>query len=153
MRKLLGPDGEIDLNALPLDGLLRQAMEGGERAWPAVRLLQTMHRGGRTEAGVFLLGLLAASGEDWKRREKLVESLDGFHHPGCVHYLVGELRRVKGSNSTRGYLNAILRVLERMPAELVKDELFELANDPGLSRRMRQKAEQAFWAVVMRDGG
>lgn len=141
---------KIDLATLPLEGLLRQAMGEGETASAAVNLLGLLQRLGRGEAGIFLLGLLAAAGEDWKRREELVRALDGFHTPGYASFLYDEFRRVKGSNATRRYLNAVLKALEQMPTELVKDKLGALAEDPCLSPRMRQKAAQAYWRVVFR---
>jgi len=136
---------------LPLDVLARQAVGDDPKLVDAgIGVLEILHRHGRAEAGVFLVGLLACSGDDWKRRERVVRALRGFAHPGLVQFLCDELRRVKGSNKTRRYLNAILEVLQSMPAELVRDALWELAEDRSLSRRMRQKAEQAFWAVVVR---
>ncbi len=150
MRHWISPEGEIDLAALPLDSVFRQALAGGEGARAAISFLGVIHRHGRPEAGVFLLGLLASAGEDWHLREELVRALDGFHTPGCVQFLCEELRHRKANNANRRYLNAILKVLEGMPAELVEERLTALVEDPALSRRMRQKVDQVLWRVLLR---
>ncbi len=133
-------NGRIKLTSLPLDGTLKQALEGGEHSlWDAVSFLQLVHRAGRPEAGVFLMGLLAYSGNDWKQREMIVDKLSGFDTQGCADFLMAELRRVPGSNSTRGYLNAILKVLGSMPIKLTHSGLRDLVSDPRFSYKMRNK--------------
>lgn len=133
-------EGYLDLTRLPLDSLLRQALSSDpQEAGRAWRTLGSMQQSGRREAGVFLLGLLACLPDAWDRRTVLVECLRGFREPGCVAYLLGELKRVKGSNTTRRYLDAVLETLASLPRELVEDGLGELLEGPGFSPRMRAK--------------
>ncbi len=133
-------EGYLDLARLPIDSLLRQALsDDAHEAEAAWRTLGSMQRSGRREAGLFLLGLLACLPDEWQQRIVVVECLKGFREPGCVAYLLGELKRVKGSNTTRRYLNTVLETLASLPRELVQDGLWELLDEPGFSPRMRAK--------------
>ena len=53
--------------------------------------------------------------------------------------LFAELKRVKSSNTTRRYLTTIIKVLARMPSELVLDGFEMLASDTSFSPKMRAK--------------
>lgn len=133
-----------DVTKLPTDNVLRQAMAEIEDEFRgALSVLQTMHRAGREEAGIFLLGLLAHSSDDWKRRVEIVHRLEGFNTRGCADFLFDELKRVKGNNITRGYLAVILDVLAAMPRELVQTGLLTMIADAGFSRRMRDRLTEA----------
>ena len=105
-----------------------------------------MHRAGRRDAGIFLLGLLAHSGDNWRVRTTIVERLEGFNTKGCADFLIGELRRVKGDNTTRRYLAAVLDVLAGMPLELIQSGLCALIADGVSSQRMRDR----FMEVLVR---
>lgn len=133
-------DGYLDLTRFPIDDLLRRAMSTeAEEARNALSVLRAMLSHGRTEAGLFLLGLLMNAPDDWERRRVIVEALRGFHTPGCRDLLFSELRRVKGSNATRRYLTAVLETLAEMPRDLVEREFAELLRSTAFSPRMRAK--------------
>ena len=122
----LSPKG-IDCAKVHIDTVIKQAMAGSEGEFSgALEVLQVMHRTGRSEAGIFLLGLLAHSGDDWKRRTEIVERLEGFTTPECAHYLFGELERVKSNNNTRRYLVTVLKALAAMPRQVVQSRLLHL---------------------------
>lgn len=99
------------------------------------------HASGRAqgEAGIFLVGLLAHSDDDWKTRTQVVKRLEGFNTKGCAEYLFGELKRVKSNNITRGYLGAVLDALAAMPLELTRSELLALTADNSFSQHMRAR--------------
>jgi hypothetical protein len=105
--------------------------------------LRLMYGSGRKEAGVFLMGLLAASDENWDRRLTIVEALRDVQTDACAHLLFAELRRVKSSNTTRRYLDGVIRSLVAMPAELVEEEFIALAEDRSFSHKMRSKFKAA----------
>lgn len=133
-------EGYLDLTRLPLDSLVRQALSSDpQEAGRAWRTLGSMQQSGCREAGVFLLGLLACLPDAWDRRTVLVKCLKGFREPGCVAYLFGELKRVKGSNTTRRYLDAVLETLASLPRELVEEGFEELIEESGFSPLMRVK--------------
>lgn len=70
---------------------------------------------GRSEAGVYLTGLLRYHATDLTRLELVAEQLGHFCHESSAEALLAEVRRVKSSNTTRRYLDRVLRSLERFP--------------------------------------
>lgn len=141
----------MDLTKFPLDDILRRAVgENEEEFRGAWGIPETMQQLGRIEAGVFLLGLLACSGDDWKRREEIVERLKGFNTEGCADFLFSELKRVKSNNTTRRYLDGILEVLAIMPLKMIQARFVWLADDTGLSQRMRSKFADTLWKASRR---
>ena len=56
--------------------------------------------------------------------------------------LFGELKRVRNTNSTRGYLGAVVGVPADMPPALVRPGFEELTRDTTLWLRMRAKFGQ-----------
>ena len=95
--------------------------------------------GGRVEAGVFLLGLLRQYPEDYGRLTLIAEALRWFPSVATVGALASELRRVKGSSFTRGYLRRIISTLEQLPAQLVEEQIQELSTDQQVGARFRQR--------------
>ncbi|HEV2394758.1 MAG TPA: hypothetical protein VG146_20595 [Verrucomicrobiae bacterium] len=137
-------EGSLDAAKFPIDGILQQAVESDQRKFESgVAILRLMHGSGRKEAGVFLMGLLAASDENWERRLTIVEALRDVQTEACARLLFTELRRVKSSNTTRQYLSGIIKSLAAMPAELVEEEFLALAMDSSFSHRMRSKFKEA----------
>ena len=141
-------DGSLDLTRFPIDGVLKQALSNDDQEFrTGLNLLMSMSGYGRTEAGVFLMGLLVVSDDDWERRITIVEALQGINTKPCADLLFGELRRVKSSNTTRRYLAAIIKVLAAMPTELTEAGFESLAQDKSFSQKMRDK----FQAVLRQD--
>jgi hypothetical protein len=97
-----------------------------------------MSHAGRVEAGVFLLGLLTQYPDDYARLTLIADALWSFPTSATVDALAAELRRVKGSSSTRGYLRRIIKTLELLPAQLVEEQVRELSSDPQVGARFRQ---------------
>lgn len=114
----------------------------------ACRTLATMLSHGRTEAGIYLLGLLRYYQDDLSTLGTVVEGLGQFRDPRCAAALFDELRRVPSSNKTRGYLNIVISALLRFPAEMVQDGFRALSKDSTFSYRMRAKFKQAAEPVV-----
>jgi len=137
-------NGCLDPGKFPIEGVLQQALEADPRAFHSgVKMLEMMYGHGRKEAGVFLLGLLAASDDEWERREIIVDALGQVRTAACARLLFAELRRVESSNTTRRYLNAVIERLAAMSPELVDDGFDALAHDPSFSYRMRSKFKEA----------
>src|SRR5689334_2017939 len=137
-------EGYLDPAKFPTDGVLKQAISHDPSEFcSGLTMLRCMWAHGRTEAGVFLLGLLLTCDDTWDRRIAIVEALTAVETRPCADLLFGELRRVRGSNSTRRYLGAVLKALADMPPELVRDGFAELAADPSFSPKMRAKFKAA----------
>ena len=97
-----------------------------------------MCNAGRAEAGIFLLGLLQLHRDDYARLTVIVDALWSFKTAATVDALAAELRRVKGSSATRGYLRSIIKMLGLFPAQLVEEKIYELSSDPQVGARFRQ---------------
>jgi len=133
-------DGTLDLAELPIDATLKQTLSGDiDRFRSGCVLLGSMASGSRPEAGVHLIGLLRYYASDLERLEIVAEQLVHFRHESSAHALLGEIRRVKSSNSTRRYLDQVLRSLAHLPRHLVDPGLQDLADDTSFSPKMRAK--------------
>ena len=133
-------EGFFDPAKYPIDGILRQAIGNDARQFhSALAMLQSMYDHGRKEAGIFLMGLLLTCEDKWEQRIEIVEALKVVETQACVDLLFRELKRVKSSNTTRRYLTAIIRVLAKMPSELVLPGFSSLTNDNFFTSKMRNK--------------
>ncbi len=132
--------GDLDLRKFPIDSVLQQALQPDSECFrSACTVLGSMCARGRVEAGVYLLGLLEFYRDELDRLGPIVENLGHFHTPTALKALLGELKRVKGSNSTRRYLDLVLRSLSGFPPDMACEPIGALAADTSLSPRMRQK--------------
>ena len=132
-------DGSLDLRWFPIDSVLKQALAENDQDFrTGCTLLGSTQSYGRTEAGVFLLGLLKYWQDDLARLAIVAEKLCFFHSAACADALLSELRRVRSSNTTRGYVNTILKSLSLFPVELVAVGLEALAEDSSFSYKMRR---------------
>ncbi|MEE9282357.1 MAG: hypothetical protein V3V67_19510 [Myxococcota bacterium] len=138
-------DGYFDMLKFPLDDILKDAVgPHRNRVENSLRFLGSASSSGRTEAGVFLMGLLTSLPEDdWELRIQTVQALRFAPTDRCAALLFGEIRRVRSSNTTRRYIAALLDVLESFPEELVCDEFEALAADKSFSYKMRKKFRHA----------
>ena len=148
----LTKDDYLDMAQVSLEHNYRAAVStnAGE-VRNALRVLQMATQHGRADASVFLMGLIGIlPADNWELRAATVEALRYTRTETCVGLLVSELRRVKGSNSTRRYLAKILDVLGEFPASLIRHELAALAEEPTVSPKMRRKLFDVAWQA--RDG-
>ena len=133
-------EGTLDLAELPIDGILKQAIDPEfERFRSACTLLGSMAGAGRREAGLYLIGLLGFYPSDLQRLEVIAGQLGHFPHESSANALLAEIRRVRSSNTTRRYLDRLLRSLADLPLHLVKSGLEILAEDTSFSSNMRTK--------------
>ena len=145
-KKLLGnvpwitKDGNFDLTRFPIDNVLKQALSQDDQEFrTGLNLLASMSDLGRTEAGVFLLGLLVNSDDKWEKRITIVEAMKFIKTKPCANLLFSELKRVKSSNTTRTYLATVIKVLSAMPSELIEAGFRTFAEDNSFSPKMREK--------------
>jgi hypothetical protein len=145
-KKLLGnvpwltKEGYFDPGQFPIDSVLKQAVSDDDQEFrTGLNILSSMYGHGRTEAGVFLLGVLVNCKDNWEKRIRIVEAMNGVHTKPCADLLFGELKRVKSSNTTRRYLGEVIKVLSSMPPELTEEGFEALAEDKSFSPKMRDK--------------
>jgi hypothetical protein len=137
---LITKEGYVDPAQFPIDSVLKQALSDDDQEFrTGLNMLRSMYGHGRTEAGVFLLGMFVNCEDNWETRIRIVEVLTGIHTKPCVDLLFGELRRVKSSNTTRRYVEEVIKALSSMPSELIKEGFETLAEDRSFSPKMRDK--------------
>jgi hypothetical protein len=160
IKKLLGnvpwitKEGNFDLAQFPIDGVLKQALSEDDQEFrTGLSMLSSMCRHGRTEAGVFLMGVLLNCEDHWEKRIRIVESMKFIKTEPCADLLFSELKRVKSSNTTRRYLGAVIKVLSDMPSELVENGFQTLAEDRSFSPKMREKFRAAWEKRFFEDHG
>ena len=133
-------EGDFNPAQFPIDSVLKQAISDNEQEFRAgLNILSSMYGYGRTEAGVFLLGVLVNCEDNWEKRIRIVEAMNRVHTKPCADLLFGELKRVKSSNTTRRYLGEVIKVLSSMPSELTEEGFEALAEDKSFSPKMRDK--------------
>jgi len=65
-------EGFLDPAQFPIDSVLKQALSDDDRQLRSgLNMLSSMYGHGRTEAGVFLLGLLVNCDDNWEKRIKI----------------------------------------------------------------------------------
>jgi hypothetical protein len=145
-------EGYFDPAQFPIDSVLKQALSDDDQEFrTGLNLLRSMYGHGRTEAGVFLLGVLVNCEDIWEKRITIVEAMTGMHTKPCARLLFGELKRVKSSNTTRRYLGAVIKVLSYMPLELIEEGFETLAEDRSFSPKMRDKFRAVLEERVFED--
>jgi hypothetical protein len=138
-------DGHFNPAQFPIDGVLKQALSDDDQEFrTGLNVLRSMYGHGRTEAGVFLMGVLVNCEDNWEKRIGIVEAMTGINTKACADLLFGELKRVKSSNTTRRYLGTVIKVLSSMPAELVEEGFEILAEDGSFTPKMRDKFRAVF---------
>ncbi len=147
-------EGYFDPGKFPIDGALKQALSDDHQEFRSgLNLLASMYGHGRTEAGIFLMGLLVNSDDNWEKRISIVEAMRGIETKPCANLLFGELKRVKSSNTTRRYLGAVIKALSTMPSELVEEGFEALAEDKLFSPKMRDKFRAVLEKRFLEDYG
>ena len=133
-------DGNLDLTRFPIDNVLKQALSQDDQEFKTgLNVLSSMCGFGRTEAGVYLMGVLLNCDDNWEKRITIMEAMKFVHTKPCANLLFCELKRVKSSNTTRRYLGAVIKVLSSMPSELVEEGFETLAEDRSFTAKMRDK--------------
>jgi len=146
-------DGYLDLSKFPIDSTLAQAVgDDEERFHEACRMLVSMVYAGRTEAAVFLYGLLRFCGDSRIKKESVVKALGAVATQQSADLLFEEFKRTGSSNSTRSYLTILLKVLRGFPSGLVRDGFEGLLADSRWSYKMRRKFATALEEMECRDG-
>ncbi len=106
----------------------------------ACRILGSMVNEKRTDAGIFLLGLIVYyKKKDIKRLEVIVENLKYFENTVCSDFLFEEIINTESNNKNRIYINTIIDILSRFKPEMVIDRFYEFSIDKRFSYKMRNK--------------
>jgi hypothetical protein len=98
-----------------------------------------MYSAGRAEAAVFLYGLFTLHGNDRTRKEPIIHALGHIKTAEAADLLFRELNQTESSNSTRAYIDTILKNLRYFPLHIVEDGFDSLLKDSRWSYRMKHK--------------
>lgn len=144
LRKLNVPwitqDGCIDLTKIPIESTLKESLGHDlDRFSGACRMLSSMAYAGREDAVVFLYGLLVYYGDDITMKAEVVDALGLVKTHQTAGLLFKELHNTTSSNSTRRYIDCILRALEGFPLESIEEGLEALLSDSKWSYRMKSR--------------
>jgi hypothetical protein len=160
LKKFLGDvpwitkNGNLDLTRFPIDNILKQALSEDDQEFKTgLSVLSSMCGYGRTEAGVFLMGVLLNCDDNWEKRISIVEAMRGIDTKPCADLLFNELKRVKSSNTTRRYLATVIKLLSSMPSELTEESFEALAEDKSFSPKMRDKFRAVLEKQSFEDSG
>jgi hypothetical protein len=134
---------DIDLTRASISRNIQDALSGDSSvASQSCRVLGFLADHGRTDALVFLLGMLSYHRGDLKRLQPVVEALAHCFSPVVAEALFNEIARLPSSNQTRRYLNLVIETLSWFPNELVEDRFCSLADDRAFSPKMRVKFQE-----------
>ena len=144
-------DGYLDLTKYPIDSILKQSLSKEERSFrSACNLLASMYSAGRTEAAVLLYGLFILNQNDMARKELIIEAIKHINTPEAASLLFTELNQIESSNSTRVYIDTILKSLSYFPVDLVEDGFESLLNDARWSYKMKRKFREILDGIKYR---
>jgi len=141
-------EGYLDLTKFPIDSILKQSLSKDLKEFRSSCItLSSMSSRNRLEAQIYLIGLFEYFSENLDKLTIIVEnlSLADTKNKKYAELLFRELKRIKSSNSTRKYLNAILKKLSDFPLEIIEDGFNELINNDTFSYRMKNKFKEILY--------
>ena len=101
-----------------------------------------MYNEGKKEAAIFLYGLVAQNYSNITRKEIIIKSFKHIETKEAAEILFNELNNIVSDNTTRRYIDEILKVLKHYPNEMIKDGFESLLHDKKWSIRMKRKFEE-----------
>ena len=145
-------EGYLDLTKFPMDSILTQAVGNKEEELrSACQILGSMAQEGRTEAAVFLYGLVRFCDKDLVKKGFVIKALRDVPAPQTAEILFEELNRIESSNTTRIYINTILDTIKSLPLDLVERDLEKLKADSRWSYKMKEKFNRVLHEIRHRN--
>lgn len=133
-------DGYLDLKKVPIETTLRQAASKNDEEYcAACGMLISLCAHEREEVIIFTFGLLEYYSGNIQRKEQLIKALGFVKTKKSADLLFKELNTTPSSNSTRGYLNTVLKTLSHLPLEIIESGFKNLLADKKWTYRMRDK--------------
>jgi len=132
----------IDLKELPMEAALHNIMDGspGDLRDRCSALL-AMYRAGKKEVPIFLYGLMAYNYKNIERKEIIVEALENIQTKEWANVLFNELRNIESNNSTRRYIDVILKSISKFPLDMVREDMETLLKDKKWTYKMKKRFE------------
>ena len=147
MKKLNVPwtrnDGGIDFKKIPIEAALHNVIDGNDDELRGrCGVLAFMYNEGKKEAAIFLYGLIAQNYNNIARKEIIIKSYKDIETKEAAEILFRELKYIVSDNTTRRYIDEILKVLKNYPTEIIKDGFESLLRDKKWSIKMKRKFEE-----------
>ena len=140
----------FDLKELPIEVALHNVIDGTDgELKDRCGALMAMYRAGKKEVPVFLYGLMAYNYDNIARKGIIVEALDNITAKEWAHILFNELRSIESNNSTRVYIDTILRSINRFPLDMIRKDLETLLKDKKWSYKMKSKFENILLRKIL----
>ena len=132
----------FDLKELPMEVALHNIIDGtdGDLRDRCGALL-AMYRAGKKEVPIFLYGLMAYNYRNIARKEIIVQALENLETKEWANILFNELRYIESNNSTRSYIDAIVKSISKFPLDMIRKDMETLLNDKKWSYKMKKKFE------------
>jgi len=120
----------FDLKELPMEVALHNIIDGtdGDLRDRCGALL-AMYRAGKKEVPIFLYGLMAYNYRNIARKEIIVQALENLETKEWANILFNELRYIESNNSTRSYIDAIVKSISKFPLDMIRKDMETLLND------------------------
>jgi hypothetical protein len=131
---------EFDLKKIPIEAALHNIIDGADSELRGrCGVLIAMYDAGKKEAAIFLFGLMAHNYTNMARKEIIVKALGNIETKECANILFRELRDIESNNSTRGYIDTVLKSISRLPLDMISEGIKSLLNDKKWSYKMKAK--------------
>ena len=136
-------DGGIDFKKIPIEAALNNVIDGNnDELRGRCGVLAFMYNEGKKEAAIFLYGLIAQNYNNIARKEIIIKSLKDIETKEAAEILFNELKYIVSDNTTRGYIDEILKALKHYPTEIIKNGFESLLRDKKWSIKMKRKFEE-----------
>jgi hypothetical protein len=130
----------FDYSKYPIENLAKDVLsQDDEKFRNAVRMIIQMSIVNREDALIVLFGLFEYYKNDIKKLETIANNLVVINNSKFVDLLFNQINNTKSTNTTRIYLNLIIKSLSRYPPELVLEGFEKLLENKSFSYRMRIK--------------
>ena len=133
----------FDLKELPMEVALHNIIDGTDGDLKdRCGALMAMYRAGKKEVPIFLFGLMAYNYGNITRKGIIVEALENYVSKEWANMLFNELRNIESNNSTRVYIDTILKSVSKFPLDMIRKDIETLFIDKKWSYKMKKKFEE-----------
>lgn len=133
-------NGTFDYAKYPIEHITRDAFSNDrQKISNTIYLLTEMILAGRKDALCFFYGLFEFFKDDIRTMEIIAERLCRIENKQYVNFLFKQIEITESSNTTRIYLNSLIKVLSHYQLEWIENGFRSLIENKKFSYRMKQK--------------
>lgn len=136
-------NGSIDYSLYPIKHVVEDyCSEDEEKFRNAARILMEMSAIGRKDAMIMLFGLFEYYKNDYKKLETIVYYVPFSDNEEFSNFLFDVFDRTKSSNTTRQFLNLLLKNFRKLNRKIYVFRLHKFLDDKKYSYRMKAKFKE-----------